>query len=140
MGTLTDIIGVHFGPGIESAERNGWGQWIRADHEGVGMDRTVASGTGYISQYPAPLAAKYESLATCPDNLLLFMHHMAIASRRLHSGGTVMQYIDDTHYWGAEAAAAQIPAWESLHGKVPDATYEEVRKHSIPGRTRHRMA
>ena len=34
LGTLTDIIGVHFGPGIESAERNGWGQWIRADREG----------------------------------------------------------------------------------------------------------
>ena len=67
VGTLTDIIGVHFGPGVESAERNGWGQWIRADHDGVGMDRTVATGTGFIGQYPPPLAAMYESLATCPD-------------------------------------------------------------------------
>ncbi|HMF98673.1 MAG TPA: alpha-glucuronidase family glycosyl hydrolase, partial [Vicinamibacterales bacterium] len=50
-GTLTDIIGVHYGPGIESSERNGWGQWHRADHDGVGMDRTVATGTGYIGQY-----------------------------------------------------------------------------------------
>jgi alpha-glucuronidase len=31
MGTLTDILGVHFGPGIDSAERNGWGQWFRGD-------------------------------------------------------------------------------------------------------------
>ena len=46
LGTLTDITGPHYGPGIESAERNGWGQWIRADHKGVGMDRTVATGTG----------------------------------------------------------------------------------------------
>ena len=127
VGTLTDIIGVHFGPGIESAERNGWGQWIRADHDGVGMDRTVATGTGYIGQYPAPLAAKYESLATCPDNLLLFMHHVPY-SHRLHSGETVMQHIDDTHYWGAAAAAAQVPAWASLRGKVPDAIYTEVLK------------
>jgi alpha-glucuronidase len=127
LGTLTDIIRVHFGPGIESAERNGWGQWIRADHDGVGMDRTVASGTGYIGQYPAPLAAKYESLATCPDNLLLFMHHVPYLYR-LHSGETVMQYIDNTHYWGAAAAAAQVPAWESVHGKVPDAIYAEVLK------------
>src|SRR5262249_60982362 len=36
IGTLTDIIGVHFGPGIESSERNGWGQWHRADGLGVG--------------------------------------------------------------------------------------------------------
>ncbi len=127
LGTLTDIIRVHFGPGIESAERNGWGQWIRGDHDGVGMDRTVATGTGYIGQYPAPLAAKYESLATCPDNLLLFMHHVPY-SYRLHSGETVIQYIDDTHYWGADAAAAQVPVWESVHGKVADAIYDEVLK------------
>ena len=60
IGTLTDIIGYHYGPGIESAERNGWGQWFRADHEGVGMDRTVATGTGYIGQYPPELARVYE--------------------------------------------------------------------------------
>ncbi len=125
VGTLTDIVGAHFGPGIESAERNGWGQWIRADHDGVGMDRTVATGTGYIGQYPALLAAKYESLATCPDDLLLFMHHVPYAYR-LHSGETVIQHIYDTHYWGAQAAAAQVPAWEQLQGKVPDATYAEV--------------
>jgi alpha-glucuronidase len=127
LGTLTDIIRVHFGPGIESAERNGWGQWIRADSKGVGMDRTVATGTGYIGQYPAPLAAKYESLATCPDDLLLFMHHVPY-TYRLHSGETVMQHIDDTHYWGVQAAVAQVPTWESLHGKVPDAIYAEVLK------------
>ena len=127
VGTLTDIIGIHFGPGVASAERNGWGQWIRADHEGVGMDRTVATGTGYIGQYPAPLAAEYESLATCPDDLLLFMHHVPY-TYRLRSGLTVMQYIDNTHYWGARAAAAQVPAWEALKGKVPDAIYAEVRK------------
>jgi alpha-glucuronidase len=127
LGTLTDIIHVHFGPGIESAEGNGWGQWIRADHGGVGMDRTIATGTGYIGQYPAPLAAKYESLATCPDDLLLFMHHVPY-TYRLHSGETVMQHIDNTHYWGAEAAAAQAPAWEELRGKVPDAIYTEVLK------------
>jgi len=127
IGTLTDIIGAHFGPGIESAEHNGWGQWIRADDQGVGMDRTFATGTGYIGQYPAPLAAMYESLAMCPDNLLLFMHHVPY-TYRLHSGLTVMQFIDNVHYWGAEAAAEQVPAWEALRGKVSDGTYTEVLK------------
>lgn len=127
LGTLTDILGPHFGPGIESAERNGWGQWIRADREGVGMDRTTSTGTGYIGQYPAPLAAEYESLKSCPDELLLFMHHVPY-SYKLHSGQTLIQHIYDTHYWGAEAAAAQVPAWESLRGKVPDQTYEAVLK------------
>ncbi len=60
IGTLTDIISVHYGPGIESAERNGWGQWHRADHDGTGMDRTVATGTGFTAQYPPPVARMYE--------------------------------------------------------------------------------
>ncbi len=77
-GGLTDIIGVHFGPGIESSERNGWGQWHRADHDGIGMDRTVATGTGYTGQYPDEVARQYESLKTVPDDLLLFLHHVRI--------------------------------------------------------------
>lgn len=125
LGTLTDILGPHFGPNPQSAEHNGWGQWIRADHDGVGMDRTVSTGTGYIGQYPAPLAAEYESLKTCPDDLLLFMHHVPY-TYKLHAGKTVIQYIYDTHYWGAQAAAAQIPAWESLRGKIPDSIYDEA--------------
>ncbi len=125
VGTLTDIIGVHFGPGPESAERNGWGQWIRADHEGVGMDRTVATGTGYIGQYPPEMAVKYESLAACPDELLLFMHHVPY-TYKLHSGKTVIQYIYDSHYEGAAEAAKFAPEWETIAGLVPDRTYFEV--------------
>ncbi len=58
--TLTDILGSHYGPGIEASENNGWGQWHRADHEGIGLDRTVATGTGFIGQYPpaAPASTK----------------------------------------------------------------------------------
>ena len=127
IGTLTDILGPHFGPNPQSAERNGWGQWYRADHEGVGMDRTVKTGTGYIGQYPEPLEKEYESLQTCPDDLLLFMHHVPY-NYRLHDGKTVVQYIYDAHYWGAKAAAEQVPEWESLRGKVPDAIYFDMLK------------
>ncbi len=56
MQTLTDITGSHYGPNIEASENNGWGQWHRADHEGVGMDRTVATGTGFAGQYPPEVA------------------------------------------------------------------------------------
>ncbi len=127
LGTLTDIIGVHFGPGIESAERNGWGQWIRADHEGVGMDRTVATGTGYIGQYPPELARVYESLASCPDALLLFMHHVPY-TYRLHSDTTVIQHIYDSHYQGAAMAASYAPRWESLRGKIDEERFAATLK------------
>jgi alpha-glucuronidase len=125
LGTLTDIIGTHYGPGIASAEGNGWGQWIRADRQGVGMDRTVATGTRYIGQYPSELAKEYESLATCPDNLLLFMHHVPY-THVLHSGKTVIQHIYDSHYRGASDAAQLYSDWKTLKGRIDDQRYEQV--------------
>jgi alpha-glucuronidase len=125
VGTLTNILRGHYGPGIESAERNGWGQWIRADGKGIGMDRTTATGTGYIGQYPPPIAAMYESLATCPDNLLLFMHHVPYIYV-LHSGKTVIQHVYDSHYEAA-AEAQEFPQWwETLRGRIDDERYAAV--------------
>jgi alpha-glucuronidase len=125
IGTLTNILGIHYGPGIESAERNGWGQWFRGDSKGIGMDRTVATGTGYIGQYPPELAKEYESLSTCPDDLLLFMHHVPY-DHRLHDGKTVVQYVYDAHYAGAAAAATYGPRWQQLHGFIDDERYQQI--------------
>jgi alpha-glucuronidase len=124
-GTLTDILGSHFGPGVESSERNGWGQWHRADHQGIGMDRTAATGTGYVDQYRAPVAKMYESPSTTPDELLLFFHHVPY-THLLHSGKTVIQHIYDSHYRGAEAAANLAEQWKSLRGRVDQERYREV--------------
>ena len=85
--TLTDITGSHYGPNIEASERNGWGQWHRDDAQGIGMDRSVATGTGFAGQYPPEVAKMYESAATTPDNLLLFFHHLPW-TYKLHSGKT----------------------------------------------------
>jgi alpha-glucuronidase len=125
VGTLTDILGSHYGPGIESAEHNGWGQWIRADSEGIGMDRTIATGTGYIGQYRPAVAKVYESLATCPDDLLLFMHHVPY-THRLHSGKTVIQYVYDSHHEGAVKAEGLVREWSALQGRVEEQRYGEV--------------
>jgi len=125
IGTLTNILGIHYGPGIESAERNGWGQWFRADSKGIGMDRTVATGTGYIGQYPPELAKIYESLDTCPDSLLLFMHHVPY-NYVLHDGKTLVQYVYDSHYEGAALAASYVPRWKTLRGLIDDQRYYET--------------
>ncbi len=125
MGTLTDILHGHYGPGIESAERNGWGQWFRADRQGLGMDRTTATGTGFIGQYPKPVAERYESLATCPDALLLFMHHVPY-TYGLHSGSTLVQYVYDSHYEAAEEAQGFVAQWKRLRGHVDEERYRAV--------------
>ncbi|AXC12534.1 Alpha-glucosidase [Acidisarcina polymorpha] len=124
MGTLTNILGYHFGPGIESAERNGWGQWFRGEKDGIGMDRTAA-GTGFAQQYPPSLAAKYDSIESCPENLLLFFHHVPY-DHRLRSGKTLVQSIYDTHYLSARAAGEYVPQWMTLKGLVDDDRYQLV--------------
>ena len=123
--TLTDITGDHYGVAVEASERNGWGQWHNADEKGAGMDRTVATGTGFIGQYHPAVASVYESLATCPDDLLLFLHHVPY-TYRLHSGQTVIQYIYDSHYQGADAVAGYVDAWKPLQGRIDDQRYGEV--------------
>ena len=117
--TLTDILGSHYGPGIESSERNGWGQWHRADHEGIGMDRTVATGTGYVGPVSARDSSLYEMADNTPDDLLLFFHHVPY-NYHLHSGKTVIQYIYDSHYEGAEQAVDFVRQWKTLEKLVPN--------------------
>ena len=126
MQTLTDITGSHYGPNIESSENNGWGQWHRADHEGVGMDRSVATGTGFAGQYPPEVAKLYESVATTPDDLLLFFHHVPY-THKLHSGKTVIQHIYDSHYNGAAEAAQLVGEWGALKGRIDAKLYEDMR-------------
>jgi alpha-glucuronidase len=124
-GTLTNITGNHYDPGPESSEENGWGQWHRADHQGIGMDRTVATGTGYIGQYPPEVQKLYESLGACPDNLLLFFHHVPY-TYVLHSGKTVIQHVYDSHYEGAEEAQNFVTEWKGVEGHVDQERYRDI--------------
>ncbi|HEX4007894.1 MAG TPA: alpha-glucuronidase family glycosyl hydrolase [Acidobacteriaceae bacterium] len=123
--TLTNITGPHYGPAPQSQEENGWGQWIRAQKDGVGMDRTPATGTGFIGQYPPEVARMYESLKTCPDDLLLFMHHVPW-TYRLRNGKTVIQTIYDDHYAGAQEADDFTVQWKLLNGLVDEQRYQKT--------------
>jgi alpha-glucuronidase len=123
--TLTDIVGNHYGVSVEASEANGWGQWHRADHQGVGMDRSVATGTGYAGQYRPAVARQYESADTTPDDLLLFFHHVPY-THVLHNGQTVIQYIYDSHYRGAEAVETYVRDWSSLEGLIDEQRFHEV--------------
>ncbi|KXG49806.1 Glycoside hydrolase, superfamily [Penicillium griseofulvum] len=124
--TLTDILYTHYGPNPASQDNNGWGQWTRANRTSIGMDRTVAHGTGFSGQYPDEVAAMYENIETTPDNLLLWFHHVKY-SHRLDSGKTVIQHFYDEHYSGAETAQTFLTQWESLRGKIDPERYNHVR-------------
>ena len=123
--TLTDITGNHYGVNVEASERNGWGQWHRADSQGVGMDRTVATGTGYTGQYSPEVARVFENLAATPDDLVLFFHHVPY-TYRLHSGKTVIQTIYDMHYDGQTTVEGYVLDWQSLQGKIDQPRYTAI--------------
>ena len=124
--TLTDITGNHYGVSVEASERNGWGQWHRADDERAWAWIAPWPPAPDSSASTRPAVARiYESLATCPDDLLLFMHHVPY-TYGLHSGKTVIQYLYDSHYEGAEAVEGYVREWKSLKGRVDDQRYQEV--------------
>ncbi|MBF8189420.1 alpha-glucuronidase [Nonomuraea sp. K274] len=119
--------GHHYGPDVDGYEYTPWGTYHFADRDGVGVDRTRASGTGFTGQYPEPWSEVYESLEECPDELLLFFHHVPYG-HVLHDGSTVIQHIYDTHFQGAEEAEQTRLLWEKLAGAVDPALHARVRE------------
>ena len=123
--TLTDILYTHFGPNPASQDNNGYGQWTRADQKTIGMDRTIANGTGFAGQYPPEITSIYDNLDTTPDDLLLWFHHVNY-TQQLKSGKTVIQHFYDSHYDGAATAQTFVPMWQSLEGKIDEQRFQDV--------------
>jgi alpha-glucuronidase len=70
----------HYGPGPWWAPPGMRADWTppyyhQAAANGVGFDRTTA-GSNAVSQYHEPLAARFNDPATCPDEYLLWFHHL----------------------------------------------------------------
>lgn len=119
--------GYHYGPNVDGYEYSAWGTYHFADRDGIGVDRTVETGTGYTAQYYSPNAEMYNSLESCPDELLLFFHHVPY-SYQLHSGETVIQHIYNTHFKGVEQVEELINKWDMLEGKIDDFRFNNVRE------------
>ncbi|MFD0671284.1 alpha-glucuronidase family glycosyl hydrolase [Cohnella sp. GCM10027633] len=125
----------HYGPDVDGYEYSRWGTYHFADRDGIGVDRTVATGTGYSAQYHSPNAAIYDDPGACPDELLLFFHHVPY-SHRLKSGKTVIQHIYDTHFEGVEQAAELRAQWSKLEGAVDPERFANVRDR-LEGQAEH---
>ncbi|MCH5672250.1 alpha-glucuronidase [Streptomyces gilvus] len=126
--------GHHYGPSVDGYEYSPWGTYHFADRDGVGVDRSRATGTGYAGQYAKPWAEVYESPESCPDELLLFFHHVPYG-HVLKSGRTVIQHIYDTHFEGVEEVERARKVWASLadvvaperHARVAERYEEQLR-------------
>ncbi|MFJ8942208.1 alpha-glucuronidase [Streptomyces sp. NPDC102395] len=117
--------GHHYGPSVDGYEYSPWGTYHFADRDGVGVDRSAATGTGFATQYAKPWSELYETPGTCPDELLLFFHHVPYG-HVLHSGKTVIQHIYDTHFEGVEEVAEALRVWEGLADLVAPARHARV--------------
>lgn len=61
----------------------------KADAQGVGFDRS-SKGTDAVGQYPEPYRSMYDNIATCPEEYLLWFHHVAW-DYKMKSGSTLWQ-------------------------------------------------
>jgi len=117
--------GHHYGPSPEGYEYSRWGTYHRADRTAIGVDRSVRSGTGFAGQYRPENARRYETVETCPEELLLFFHRIPY-THVLKSGKTLIQHIYDTHFLGVEQVEEMIGKWKGLEGKINPETFFHV--------------
>jgi alpha-glucuronidase len=108
----------HFGPGPWVAPGPGmppaWSSvyYSRADASGIGFDRT-ATGSDAIAQYAPHVAAQWGNPAICPDDLLLWFHHLPW-DYRMRSGRTLWDSLV-LHYDRGVAWVRQARAtWSTL--------------------------
>ena len=116
----------HYGPSIEGYEYDRWGTYIRADWQGLGVERGP-EGTGYSLQYNSPNKEMFGNPETTPDELLLFFHKMPY-KHVLHSGKTIIQHIYDTHFEGYDEVLKMQHKWQLLEGKIDKRSFDNVAK------------
>ncbi len=116
--------GHHYGPDINGYEYSPWGTYHFSDREGMGVDRTD-SGSGYYRQYEPEVQTIYGERESCPDELLLFFHHVPYR-HRLKSGKTVIQHIYDSHFAGVEKVEQWVNEWDIHKETVPKQQADHI--------------
>lgn len=115
----------HYGPSVDGYEYSKWGTYHRADLKAIGVDRTVAKGTGFTRQYRKDNYLMFENIETCPEELILFFHRLPY-TYRLKNGKTIIQHIYDTHFEGVDQAIRLKEQWEKLNGMIDEKRFSHV--------------
>lgn len=119
--------GHHYGPEpwceIEGA-RPDWlpTYYHRADKEGLGFDRTT-DGSNAVSQYPDSLAAVFNSIDSCPDEFLLWFHHVPW-KHEMKSGRTMWDELCLHYQRGVDAARGFRDTWKDM------SPYVDAERHA----------
>ena len=118
----------HYGPGpwVDNL-RPDWNPvyYHRAGTDGIGFDRTV-TGSNAVAQYAPSVAGRFGDLATCPENLLLWFHHVPW-DYRLQSGRTLWDELCLHYQLGVDTVHSWQGSWAGLKGLIDDGRFNHVQ-------------
>lgn len=120
----------HYGPEPDGFKADYPLEWCpvyyhKADSLGVGFDRTAATGTNATGQYREPYASMYEHIDTCPEEYLLWFHHVAW-NHRMKSGHTLWQTLCMKYQEGVDEVDRTVVAWDRMRPYVDSRRWQEV--------------
>lgn len=98
----------------------------KADKVGLGFDRTK-TGSDAVAQYPDSLRRIYEDINTCPENLILWFHHVPW-TYMMKSGNTLWDELCLTYQKGVDTVDSWSAVWEETAPYVDAAVYAEVKR------------
>ena len=81
----------------------------KADKNGVGFDRS-SNGTDAVSQYRPEIAKLYDNIETCPENLLLWFHHVPW-DYKMKDGSTLWESMQAEYHEGVVLVEAMQVMW-----------------------------
>lgn len=125
--------GSHYGPGPwQRAPRPDWEPryYHKADSAGIGFDRTVETGSGNTAQYPDPYSTRYDVAETCPENLLLWFHHLPW-DYSMSSGRTLWDEICLHYDSGIKAVQGYIVTWNAVKPFVSKTVWKKVQQRLV---------
>ena len=83
----------------------------KADAQGVGFDRS-SKGTDAVGQYPEPYRSLYDNIATCPEEYLLWFHHVPW-NYKMKSGSTLWQELCMKYNMGVAMVEVYRDFWHT---------------------------
>ena len=96
----------------------------QADKNGVGFDRT-SRGSGATLQYPEPYRTQYDDLATCPEEYLLWFHHVPW-NHKMKSGRTLIGEMEFRYQRGVNEVIDFIATWQQAKPYIDAQRWQEV--------------
>jgi alpha-glucuronidase len=121
--------GHHYGPGpwIDNVGRADWNPvyYHRADSIGIGFDRT-STGSNALWQYAPAVREQFENLQTCPEEYLLWFHHVPW-NFTMRSGRTLWEELCFKYNNGVDSIKVIQQQWNSLNGSVDEQRFKQVQ-------------